>query len=150
MKLKLSIRQMTVEDIPSIVHIDEQSFQTPWTEEVYVQELTNNDYATYFVVESEEEIIGYIGLWIVLEDAQVTNIAILPKYRGYKIGEKLFGFAVQYLMNQQVERLSLEVRESNETAQNLYRKFGLVAGGIRKNYYKDNGEDALLMWVNLK
>jgi len=149
MKVSLQIRTMTVEDIPAILAIDKASFTVPWSREIYEQELTNNDYAQYFVVESDKEIIGYIGLWVILEDAQVTNIAILPKYRGYKIGEKLFGFSLQYLMQENVERLSLEVRESNIAAQNLYKKFGLVSGGIRKNYYKDNGEDALLMWVNL-
>lgn len=149
MKVKMAIREMVVEDIPAILEIDASSFLTPWTEEVYKNELTNNEYAQYFVVETEEEIVGYIGLWIVLDDAQVTNIAIRPAYRGYKIGEKLFGFAVSYLMEQGIERLSLEVRESNTVAQNMYRKFGLVSGGVRKNYYKDNGEDALLMWVNL-
>ena len=149
MKVKMAIREMVVEDIPAILEIDASSFLTPWTEEVYKNELTNNEYAKYFVVETEEEIVGYIGLWIVLDDAQVTNIALRPAYRGYKIGEKLFGFAVSYLMELGVERLSLEVRESNTVAQNMYRKFGLVSGGVRKNYYKDNGEDALLMWVNL-
>lgn len=150
MKVKMAIREMLLADIPAILEIDQASFPTPWTEEVYRHELTNNEYAKYFVVETEEEIVGYIGLWIVLEDAQVTNIAIRPNYRGYKIGEKLFGFAVSYLMEAEVQRLSLEVRESNKIAQNMYRKFGLVAGGLRKNYYKDNGEDALLMWVNLR
>lgn len=149
MKVKMAIREMVAEDIPAILEIDESSFLTPWTEEVYKNELTNNEYAQYFVVETEEEIVGYIGLWIVLDDAQVTNIAIRPAYRGYKIGEKLFGFAISSLMEQGIERLSLEVRESNTIAQNMYRKFGLVSGGVRKNYYKDNGEDALLMWVNL-
>ena len=150
MKVKMAIREMLLADIPAILEIDQASFPTPWTEEVYRHELTNNEYAKYFVVDTEEEIVGYIGLWIVLEDAQVTNIAIRPNYRGYKIGEKLFGFAVSYLMEAEVQRLSLEVRESNKIAQNMYRKFGLVAGGLRKNYYKDNGEDALLMWVNLR
>jgi len=149
MKVEMNIREMVVEDIPAILEIDASSFTTPWTAEVYYNELTNNEYAKYFVVASPDDIVGYIGLWIVMDDAQVTNIAIKPAYRGYKIGEKLFGFALSYLMRQNVERLSLEVRESNKVAQNLYKKFGLVTGGIRKNYYKDDGEDALLMWVNL-
>ncbi len=144
------IRKMYIEDVPAVYQVEKASFTSPWTEETYEHEMKHNDYAHYFVVEIEGEIVGYIGLWLVLDDAQVTNIAILPQYRGYKIGEKLFGFALQYILQQGANRLSLEVRVSNVAAQNLYRKFGLVHGGIRKNYYPDNGEDALVMWVNLQ
>lgn len=143
------IRQMEYEDIDAVMEVDRTSFPTPWTREIYVQEMNHNDHAHYFVLEESGQIIGYIGLWIVEDDAQVTNIALLPKYRGYKIGEKLFGYATHYVMEQGASRLSLEVRKSNVVAQNLYKKFGLVPGGIRKNYYPDNGEDALVMWVNL-
>src|SRR5699024_7800283 len=116
---------------------------------IFKYELLDNKFAHYFVVEADGEIIGYAGLWIVEDDAQVTNIGLLRKYRGYKIGEKLFGFALQYAMNHNVSRLSLEVRKSNVVAQKMYEKFGLVPGGIRKNYYTDNNEDAIVMWVNL-
>lgn len=143
------IRKMHIEDVPAVYRVEEASFSSPWNEETYEHEINHNDFAHYFVVEIEREIIGYIGLWIVLDDAQVTNIAILPQYRGYKIGEKLFGYALQYTIQQGAKKLSLEVRKSNITAQNLYRKFGLVPGGVRKNYYPDDGEDALVMWVNL-
>jgi|SRR5690625_2429997 len=146
---EFKIRKMSEEDIAQVLEVDIVSFPTPWTRELYEQELKNNSYAHYFVIEEGNNVIGYVGLWIVGEDAQITNIAILPDYRGYKIGEKLFGFAMQYAIKQGAQRLSLEVRVSNMIAQNLYKKFGLVNGGIRKNYYQDNGEDALVMWVNL-
>lgn len=144
------IRKMYIEDVPAVYRVEEASFSSPWNEETYEQEINHNDFAHYFVVEIEEVIIGYIGLWLVYDDAQVTNIAILPEYRGYKIGEKLFGYALQYTIQQGAKRLSLEVRKSNIPAQNLYRKFGLVPGGVRKNYYPDDGEDALVMWVDLQ
>lgn len=143
------IREMNKEDIDAVLEVDIASFSAPWSKEIYEQEVNHNHFAHYFVIEQDHEIIGYVGLWIVEEDAQITNIALLPKYRGYKIGEKLFGFAMQFALQQGASRLSLEVRVSNTIAQNLYKKFGLVEGGIRKKYYPDNGEDALVMWVNL-
>jgi len=145
-----SIREMTENDINDVMEVDSASFSAPWTKEIFEQEINQNNYAHYFVVEEDKrKIIGYVGLWIVKDDAQITNIALLPTYRGYKIGEKLFGFAVQYAIQKGAVRLSLEVRVSNIIAQKMYRKFGLVSGGVRKNYYPDNGEDALVMWVNL-
>lgn len=147
---EFSIREMNINDIKDVMVVDNASFSMPWTKEIFVQEIDQNNYAHYFVIEEDKEkIIGYVGLWIVEDDAQITNIALLPTYRGYKIGEKLFGFAVQYAIKKGASRLSLEVRVSNIIAQKMYRKFGLVPGGIRKNYYSDNGEDALVMWVNL-
>lgn len=146
---EFSIREMKEEDIDAVLHIDKTCFSMPWTREIYEQEVTENQFAHYFVIEERQKIIGYIGIWIVLDDAQVTNIAILPDYRGYGIGENLFGYAVQFMIQQGAIRLSLEVRTSNIIAQKLYKKFGLRKGGVRKNYYPDNGEDAYVMWVNL-
>jgi len=146
---EIVIRKMELVDIPLVLAVEQASFTTPWTEETYEHEISNNEYAHYFVVEMDEKIIGYVGIWLVEGDAQITNIAISPQFRGYKIGEKLFGFAMQYVIQNGARRLSLEVRVSNLTAQKLYRKFGLVPGGIRKGYYPDDGEDALVMWVDL-
>lgn len=148
-KTTIEIREMLAKDIQEVLAVDEQIFTSSWTEGIFKHELLDNEYAHYFVVEANGEIIGYAGLWIVEDDAQMTNIGLLQKYRGYKIGEKLFGFALQYAMNNGVKRLSLEVRVSNIPAQKMYEKFGLVPGGIRKKYYIDNNEDAIVMWVNL-
>jgi len=144
-----SIRDMLNDDIDAVMSVDQASFSTPWSREIFKREMNENKYAYYFVIEENDKIIGYAGLWIVEDDAQITNIALLPEYRGYKIGEKLFGFSVQFAIKKGASRLSLEVRESNLVAQRLYRKFGLVPGGIRKGYYPDNNEDAIVMWVNL-
>lgn len=140
---------MKVSDLPQVMSIDTQSFPAPWTQEIYEQELLKNDFAHYFVLVHEDEIIGYVGIWIVFDDAQITNIAVAPRYRGKGIGEKLFGFALTYAFQRGAQKLSLEVRPSNHVAKNMYKKFGLQEGGIRKNYYPDNGEDAIVMWVDL-
>ncbi|WP_368654039.1 ribosomal protein S18-alanine N-acetyltransferase [Ornithinibacillus sp. 4-3] len=143
------IRKMLETDLEQVMNVEQHSFPTPWPEEIFRQEITQNQHAHYFVVELNEEIIGYAGTWIVADDAQITNIAILPTFRGRKVGQQLFAHVLQYAMQMGVSHLSLEVRVSNVVAQKMYRKFGLVPGGIRKNYYTDNLEDALVMWVNL-
>lgn len=144
-----SIRKMNDTDIEKVMMIDSLSFPAPWTREIYEQEINKNDFAHYFVIEDDGDIIGYVGLWIVFEDAQITNIAVAPNYRGKNVGKKLFSFAMVFAMQKGAHFLSLEVRPSNEVAKNMYRSFGLQEAGIRKNYYPDNGEDAIVMWVNL-
>src|SRR5699024_1151739 len=104
---EFSIREMYEEDIVSVLEVDVLSFTAPWTEEIFKLEINHNQFAHYFVIEEGEIIVGYVGLWIVEDDAQITNIALHPNYRGFKIGEKLFGFAVQYAMKQGAIRLSL-------------------------------------------
>ncbi|MDC2867825.1 ribosomal protein S18-alanine N-acetyltransferase [Bacillus sp. BP-3] len=147
--MNITFRNMKEEDIPQIVLIEESSFTTPWTAEAFEREINMNEYAHYAVLETEEGIIGYCGLWIILDESHITNIAILPKYRGLKLGVAL----LQEVMNKArafgAKTMTLEVRVSNEVAKKLYRKFGFQNGGIRKRYYTDNYEDGLVMWVNL-
>ena len=146
---KYRIRKMEIADIESVMLVDERSFPKPWTKEIYTQEVTNNSYAYYFVMEVDDKIVGFCGLWLVMDEAQITNIAIDPDYRGNKYGEALFQYVMNFAIANHARILSLEVRVSNLTAQSLYKKFGLQPGGIRKNYYTDNHEDALVLWVNL-
>src|SRR5699024_3018810 len=143
------IQEMTGNDIDAVLELDLKCFSAPWNREIYEKEVNENDFAHYFIIKTDEKVIGYVGLWLVLEDAQVTNIAMAREYGCYGIGKQLFGCALQYLLKQGAKLLSLEVRKSNEVAQNLYKKFGLKKGGVRKNYYPDNGEDAFVMWVKL-
>ncbi|WP_053217397.1 ribosomal protein S18-alanine N-acetyltransferase [Virgibacillus senegalensis] len=143
------IRQMRIEDINQVMQVEAASFGTPWTQDIFVNELIENPYAVYFVIEKAGTVIGYCGLWVIIDEAQITNIAILPQYRGKKYGQALFHYVINQAIALGAKQLSLEVRVSNIPAQNMYKKFGLVPGGIRKNYYTDNFEDALVMWVKL-
>lgn len=140
---------MTEFDIDDVVSIEKKSFTSPWSKEIFYREVVENSYAYYFIVTLDQKIVGYAGMWIVIDDAQITNIAVLPDYRGRRIGERLLYYIMQYAKSVGVQRLSLEVRVSNIIAQKLYRKYGFVPGGIRKNYYTDNQEDAIVMWVTL-
>lgn len=146
---ELVIRKMELGDIDGVLKVESETFSDPWPEDIFYQEVIVNDHAHYFVAELDEKIVGYAGFWAVIGDAQITNVAIVPRYRGYKMGEKLFAYTCQQALKLGVKRLSLEVRKSNEVAQKMYRKFGLVPGGIREKYYTDNQEDAIVMWVNL-
>src|SRR5699024_1267042 len=146
----LTIRKMAIDDIKDVMEVDKVSFQKPWTEDIFQLEIDKNDHAHYFVLTLEQKIIGYAGMWVVIDDAQITNIAILLEFRGYKFSEMLFRFICKLVFVMGVKRLSLEVRASNIIAQKMYRKFGMVPGGVRKNYYTDNCEDAIVMWVNLQ
>ncbi|MGR9047636.1 ribosomal protein S18-alanine N-acetyltransferase [Halobacillus faecis] len=145
-----TIRRMTKDDVGAVMEVEKASFAVPWSGETFKKEMEDNPYAHYYVVENEDEIIGYCGLWLIIDEAHVTNIAIHPDHRGNKYGEHLFRHTCNEAIEHGAIQLSLEVRVSNTAAQHMYRKFGMVPGGIRKRYYSDNGEDALVMWVGLK
>lgn len=136
-------------DIPSVVAIEEEAFAIPWTQEIFEHEMNGNNYAHYIVAVENEEVIGHFGMWIVLDECHITNIAVRKRLRGRGIGEKLMSEAIRLCKDMNVKLMTLEVRVSNHTAQNLYRKLGFKDGGIRKNYYTDDREDALVMWVEL-
>lgn len=145
----LLFRLMREEDIDQIVHIEKLSFATPWSKESFMNELYKNQFATYVVIEDGEKVIGYCGMWLIVDEAHITNIAILPEYRGKKLGDALLKKVMEMALEMGAISVTLEVRVSNTVAQNLYRKYGFKNGGIRKGYYTDNQEDALVMWVKL-
>lgn len=143
------VRKMELNDVSNVGKVEAASYMNPWPQDIFFRELAENDHAHYFVAMLESHVIGYGGMWLVLDDAQITNIAVHPSYRGNKYGEKLFKHMIDFGLNHGMKRLSLEVRKSNTVAQRMYEKFGLVRGGIRKNYYTDDGEDAVVMWVSI-
>ncbi|MFD1929616.1 ribosomal protein S18-alanine N-acetyltransferase [Sporosarcina siberiensis] len=142
-------REMVAEDIPAVVGIEEEAFPTPWTTEIFEHEMNGNEYAYYVVAEVDNEVIGHMGMWIVLDECHITNVAVREHMRGNGIGEGLMRECMDFCKELAVRTMTLEVRLTNSTAQNLYRKLGFQDGGIRKNYYSDDHEDALVMWVEL-
>ncbi|SRR5690606_14726415 len=149
MENNVTFRILTIQDLDDIVKIDQASFTSPWSREAFINELTMNPYAIYIGLELDGQLVAYGGVWVIIDEAHITNIAVLPGYRGRKLGEKLLMKMMEIIMVKGARKATLEVRVSNIIAQNLYRKFGFVPGGIRKGYYSDNHEDALVMWVNL-
>jgi ribosomal-protein-alanine N-acetyltransferase len=142
-------RYMREEDIDQVLAVEQASFTVPWSREAFYNELHNNKFAVYIVLEEDNKIIGYCGTWIVIDEAHVTNVAILPESRGRKLGETMMRKLMSVSREMGAKSMTLEVRVTNHVAQSLYRKLGFQNGGIRKNYYSDNQEDALVMWVNL-
>ncbi len=146
----MTFRLMTEDDIDEVLVLERRSFTLPWSREAFYNELNHNQYALYIVLEDEGKIVGYCGAWLVIDEAHITNIAILPEYRGRRLGEGLLRKMMDIAIERGAKVMTLEVRVSNIIAQSLYEKLGFQKGGIRKRYYTDNGEDALVMWVNLQ
>lgn len=131
--------------INEILVIDSLSFSMPWSKKSITEEL-NNKFAKYIVMKQNNKVIGYAGAWIILDEAHITNIAIHPKYRGAGAGSFILESLIEICSKDDINTLTLEVRKSNTIAQNLYNKFGFKEEGIRKNYYANNNEDAIIMW----
>lgn len=145
----ITYRQMTLADVPAVHDIEVATFPTPWSLDSFYYEMNENEYAHYIVAEHEGQIVGFCGLWNVIDAAQITNVAVTMSLRGQRIGETLMREAMRIAKEAGMDVMSLEVRVTNTVAQNLYKKLGFQEGGLRKKYYVDNGEDALVMWVNL-
>lgn len=145
----IQFRRMTPEDVEQVYAIEVATFPTPWTLDSFHYEMRENQFSHYIVAEDESGIIGFCGMWLVIDAAQITNVAVVEAVRGQGIGETLMREAIRIAREANMDMMSLEVRVSNTPAKNLYRKLGFQDGGIRKGYYTDNGEDALVMWVNL-
>lgn len=144
-----SFRKMKIEDIPNVMVIEHEAFTLPWTETAFQNELTNNLFAHYMVMEYEGKPIGYAGMWTIVDEAHVTNIAILEAFRGRKLGDRLLDYLMKIASIKGMIRMTLEVRVSNIVARSLYEKKGFESAGIRKGYYSDNNEDAMIMWADL-
>ena len=143
-KQQLQIRRMTLTDVDGVHAIETATFPKPWSREDFVKEMTQNACARYLVAEAEGEIVGFAGAWIVLDEAHITNIAVTQPCRGRGIGRALTKALLQYAANLGVVYATLEVRRSNEAAKKLYQSLGFEYVGVRKRYYVDNGEDALI------
>ncbi|MBM7581051.1 ribosomal protein S18-alanine N-acetyltransferase [Jeotgalibacillus terrae] len=146
---EIRFRWMTYGDIDGVLAVEEASFSAPWSREAFENEMTINQFAKYLLLEVNGVIAGYCGMWLVMDEAHITNVAVIPELRGRKLGEKLMVRVMNQLRDEGVTMMTLEVRVSNYIAQSLYEKLSFSKGGIRKNYYSDNGEDALVMWVKL-
>ena len=149
MENNIIIRPMTIDDVDEVYVVEEDCFVDPWSKESIRKELKNN-LARYLVAQLDDKIVGYVGVWFVVDEGHITNVAVHSDYRGKKVGDKLVKQMVELCKENNIVAMTLEVRASNIVAQNLYRKYGFKMGGIRKEYYSDNKEDAIIMWNQLK
>ena len=164
-----TLRPMHLDDIPQVVAIDRASFSLPWSAGTYQFEITNRDTSHLVVLEANLDsapargwrgmlqrlwkpyppalIVGYGGSWLIAGEAHISTIAVHPDFRGQGLGELLLVSMLQRAILLEGEYSVLEVRATNSTAQALYEKYEYKVVGRRKGYYRDNGEDALLMEV---
>ena len=142
------IRRMILADIDQVVEIDRASFSLPWPPRSFQYELTDNAASRSWVAEFEGRIVGMIVIWMIVDEAHIATIAVLPDYRRQGIGEKLLLHALARARNEGAHKAFLEVRAGNAAAQDMYRKYGFLVDGRRPRYYKDNNEDAVLMSLN--
>jgi ribosomal-protein-alanine N-acetyltransferase len=145
---------MDINDLNSVLSIDKLAFLNPWPVNAFQYELENNTNARLWVGEfqnnSEKQIIAMAVIWIILDEAHIGTLAIHPDFQKKGFGQQFLAFIFSQLISESIVRIFLEVRQSNSIAINLYRKFGFEIDGERKNYYRDNGETAILMSTPIK
>jgi len=136
---------MVLDDLPAIQAIERAAFSAPWPANAYRTELETNKLAHYLVVRVGEEIAGFAGLWLMVDEAHVTTFAIAPAWRRNHLAERLLVALLDVALDRRASEATLEVRLSNLPARRLYEKFGFRPVGLRPRYYTDNNEDALIM-----
>lgn len=145
----LDIVPMTLEHVVPVAAIEAASFPVPWSLNAFVQEILQNSMAEYLVALRNGEVAGYAGAWLILDEAHVTNVAVRPDLRRLGIGRRLMEKLVERVFFLGARKMTLEVRASNLEALTLYESLGFCTKGVRRRYYEDTGEDALVMWLDL-
>ena len=141
------IDDMTQDDIAAVQEVEQASFPVPWPSSAFRHELTQNRNARYVVAREGDRVVGYAGLWLMVDEAHITTFAVLPEHRRRRIGERMLQRLFEIAETMGAQWLTLEVRVSNIAAQRLYQKYGFRQAGVRRRYYSDNNEDALIMWT---
>lgn len=145
MENKYILRDMKEEDIADLVEIEEKSFHTPWTKGAFKKELKNK-MAKYVVIQVGQKVVAYAGVWLIVDEGHITNVAVHPDYRGKKFGNVVMEGIIGKCQENNIKAMTLEVRVTNNVARKLYEKYGFKNSGIRPEYYQDTREDALIMW----
>lgn len=140
------VRPMTAADLEAVQTIERSSFHDAWTLETLLGEV-NSTLATYLVLAQADEVVGYAGFWLIAGEAQVTRVAVAPARRGLGLGKLLTEAMVEAAWKCGASAITLEVRESNLSAQKAYEAAGFKNLGVRPHYYQDNQEDAIIMWL---
>jgi ribosomal-protein-alanine N-acetyltransferase len=145
------IRRANTDDIKRIADLDKLCFSVPWSEQAFQRELKENELAFYILAEVKDSarIVGYAGVWLINEEGHITNVAVHPEYRRKHIGMSIVDVLIKESRKRaNIKTFTLEARKSNEAAIELYKKFGFLEVGIRKGYYQENNEDAVIMWTS--
>ena len=144
----LIVLKMSFNDVERVEEIEKLCFSIPWSQKQFIDELSLNSHAHYHVIKHKQQIVGYMGLWKIIDEGHITNIAINPNFKRMGFGSFLLKHVLDFCISENINSLTLEVRKSNTPAIELYKKYGFAESGIRKAYYSDNNEDAIIMWLN--
>lgn len=142
----ITYRPMAAADIPALVRVEAEAFYDAWNANMLLNEI-NNSLTTYLVMEVCGQLVGYAGFWLVAGEAQITRVAVAAAERGQGYGTRLTAALVNRAWELGAEAVTLEVRESNLAAQRVYLTCGFASEGVRPNYYEDNHESAVIMWL---
>ncbi len=145
--VRADILPMRRRHLRSVLRIEALVYPRPWSHTLFLSELTQRATRAYFVAKVRGSVVGYYGLMLVDEDAHITTVAVDPSWHRHKIATRMLLHAARTALQRSSTHLTLEVRVSNEPAKTLYRQFGFEPVGIRRNYYVETGEDALVMWA---
>ena len=145
---EVAIVPMRRRHLRAVLRIEAQVYPRPWSLRLFMSELALRSTRTYSVALVDGVVAGYSGLMVTMEDAHVTTLAVDPVWHRHGVGTRLMLQVAMDAVEQKARHLTLEVRMSNDPAQGLYRKFGFAPAGVRKNYYVEANEDALVMWAN--
>ena len=146
--LEVTIGPMRRRHLRAVLRIEQQVYPRPWSMGLFMSELGIRGTRIYVVARVGSTLVGYGGLMLVAEDGHVTTLAVDPAWHRHKLGTRLLHTLATTAIRRGAKNLTLEVRASNRPAQNLYRAFGFAPAGIRKGYYVETKEDAIVMWAN--
>lgn len=146
--LEVHIVPMRRRHLRSVLRIENRVYPRPWSLSLFMSELALRASRLYYVARVGGAVVGYAGLMLTGDDGHITTIAVDPAWHRHKIGTRLLAYLARQAVRRGVRNLTLEVRVSNTAAQAMYRKFGFQPAGIRKNYYVETNEDALVMWAH--
>jgi ribosomal-protein-alanine N-acetyltransferase len=146
--LTVQISPMRRRHVRSVLRIEQQVYPRPWSHSLFLSELALHATRSYFVARIGRVLVGYAGLMMTAEDGHITTIAVDPHWQRHKLGTRLMLALAREARTRDAQNLTLEVRLTNLAAQHLYRRFGFAPVGVRKNYYQETNEDALIMWVH--
>lgn len=144
--LTVHVTPMRRRHVRALLRIEQQVYPRPWSHSLFLSELALRSTRAYFVARVGRDVVGYAGLMMSAEDGHITTIAVDPRRQRHKIATRLMIVLARESLIRGAQNLTLEVRLSNLAAQHLYRRFGFAPVGVRKNYYQETNEDALVMW----
>lgn len=144
---RVTVVKMTKDDVEEVYNIEALINKHHWSKESFFNELANNLASYYCVKDENNKILSYIGLWRIFEEAHITTLGVHPDYRRFQLAQILLIQAIELCYKEMIKYITLEVRESNVPAISLYEKFLFESIGMRKNYYQDNGENAIIMFT---